>query len=516
MAKQFIDALVDNLNTGAGAPSDRAKLKKPVRYLAGRPLYAMTKAGVMGGTIAVSKSAGSGTTTSMTSRTRHKVPQGWSVSDIQVAYQNARLDSTAELDGENDISINSALEYASVAYQLSFRGGFPTMIKPGLNVLSDPGLGVQFPAGAIVYTRDYVSVVSGTYPLGRTASGNASEGTNGNNGADTSQSTGSMSTGGVPLFGPLAIIGIPSSPDARAGFIVGDSIPAGAGEVNGGDADGNFGWAERALSDKMGWATCTRSNYTFAYHAVSSRRSLAYGSAYATTSLCTLGINDVRAGVSLAVLQANALSLWTKLASSGAAVIQSTLTPNTSSTDGWTTTAGQTVVDGSQNTVRVNFNNWLRAGAPIVAGVAVAVGTSGALLAGQSGHPLYTYWDIADYFETSRDSGIYKVDPVARAVTDGAITTGTTTFTSATASFTSADVGTSIYIPGAGAAGAALVTQIRSLTNSTTVTLANAASTTVSGAAVKMGGITADGLHPATKGHAGCAVAQAANVDAMP
>ena len=61
-----------------------------------------------------------------------------------------------------------------------------------------------------------------------------------------------------------------------------------------------------------------------------------------------------------------------------------------------------------------------------------------------------------------------------KQVLDG-VTNSTTTFTSATANFTQADVGKAIRLPRAGAAGHALVTTIASVSNSTTVILANSA-----------------------------------------
>ncbi len=54
-------------------------------------------------------------------------------------------------------------------------------------------------------------------------------------------------------------------------------------------------------------------------------------------------------------------------------------------------------------------------------------------------------------------------------------------------SFTSADIGKSFYLQGAGAAGASLSSTIASVTNSTTVVLANMASTTVSGSGAVYG-----------------------------
>jgi len=70
----------------------------------------------------------------------------------------------------------------------------------------------------------------------------------------------------------------------------------------------------------------------------------------------------------------------------------------------------------------------------------------------------------------------------AKVIYDGAITTATATFTSATAVFISGDVGKAITVAGAGAAAAQLTTTITGFTNSSTVTLATTAGTTVSGA----------------------------------
>lgn len=73
---------------------------------------------------------------------------------------------------------------------------------------------------------------------------------------------------------------------------------------------------------------------------------------------------------------------------------------------------------------------------------------------------------------------------ISRSLSDGVATASSTTFTSATAAFSSlGDVGQTISIVGAGASGATLTTTIASITNSTTVVLATAATTSVSGAA---------------------------------
>jgi len=74
-----------------------------------------------------------------------------------------------------------------------------------------------------------------------------------------------------------------------------------------------------------------------------------------------------------------------------------------------------------------------------------------------------------------------------RTVIDGAITTGTENLSSATADFTSADIGSTVIVEGAGVAGAALVTTVASITSTTVAVLAAAAGTTVTGAQTSVG-----------------------------
>jgi hypothetical protein len=76
------------------------------------------------------------------------------------------------------------------------------------------------------------------------------------------------------------------------------------------------------------------------------------------------------------------------------------------------------------------------------------------------------------------------VSNAANTYTDGAITAATTTLTSNTAFFSTADVGLQVQINGAGPAGGNLTTFIGAFTNPTTVTVSAAASTTVSGATI--------------------------------
>lgn len=81
------------------------------------------------------------------------------------------------------------------------------------------------------------------------------------------------------------------------------------------------------------------------------------------------------------------------------------------------------------------------------------------------------------YFKDIRETQVQD-----RSGTDGAITTGTNAFSSASAGFTADDVGKTITVNGAGAAGATLVTTIAAYVSATAVTLSANAGTTVAAA----------------------------------
>jgi len=131
------------------------------------------------------------------------------------------------------------------------------------------------------------------------------------------------------------------------------------------------------------------------------------------------------------------------------------------------------------------------------------------LLAGQAGHPLTGYYEIADLVETSRNSGIWKATTV-RTVTDAAMTTGgARQITSATANFTAADTGRMVALSGAGSGGSTYYGVIRAggdATNAYISTLYPAASVAVTGATMRIvDAYTEDGVHPSYLGHAAMA-----------
>ncbi|WP_295525523.1 SGNH/GDSL hydrolase family protein, partial [Novosphingobium sp. Chol11] len=322
-----------------------------------------------------------------TYRNRHTIAGSAIVFGLRVGFANWGLQSSGEVDNGNAISVKAAIEYNGVSYPLFFNGANTVTIQPGAEVVADE-FGLELPGGASFFTRIYVSVASigQTWPLGRIQSGGLSEGRT--DGSDLTASTGGLATGGGNAYGPSMIFGQTRSPLAST-LIIGDSIAAGVGERSA-DCDGSgfAGYVERALASNAPWISATRSSIKLSDFNTAHWRRMRDVRSLVSNVICELGINDIKSASSLATLQAAAISVWTASGAGGASVWQTTITPETTSTNGWVTTAAQTITNAGQNSVRTSYNDWLRGGAPMSAGAAVAVGTPGGLLAGQVGHPL--------------------------------------------------------------------------------------------------------------------------------
>lgn len=100
-----------------------------------------------------------------------------------------------------------------------------------------------------------------------------------------------------------------------------------------------------------------------------------------------------------------AIRTWAHYASLGVPVWQTTTTPNTSGP--WDRL--DTQVPATSTPDRIGWNTWLRDGAPILDG-APAPGIPAAVRVGQVGHPLAGVLELADALESSRNSGLWRVD----------------------------------------------------------------------------------------------------------
>jgi hypothetical protein len=329
---------------------------------------------------------------------------------VRLAFSNWHSGTgNTEQDAPNAITVRAAVEpFGNVIMPVTFNGARSVVIQPGATVLSDP-LGVDIPKGTTFFTRTFVQVAAGEkFPRGGYITASNGEGQNYASpvGADLT-ATGSASLTGVGMnvrvFGPSMILGRVKDPGKPVIAVVGDSIAQGA-------ADNDRGYIERALGDSYSFQKVAFPGEALAGWIGNAgltryRRSSLLVQASITHAVSEYGVNNLTS----ATIKVDTLAMWTSLARMGVKVYHCTLTPQTTSTDGFATVANQTLLkSAAEETRRKEFNAWLRDGAPIVAGAPVAPGTAGALRSGAAGHPLTAWFEIADLAESARDSGKWK------------------------------------------------------------------------------------------------------------
>lgn len=426
--------------------------------------------------------------------------------------------STAyDTDPSGPISFNASLRVVSSSnpgtvtgtiYRLTFGGRTTATLDPGGRITADV-LGISVALGDVVAVRTYLS--SGTAYAPRITYGppNVTGWGGFTTTTDlTAPGSAAISSSFGGYYGPAALLGN-ATPAAKSVLFLGDSEGIGAFDTAywTRPALGFGGFAIRALSGAAGLINAAISGDQASWFAGTngSFRRLS-NAARCNSAIIQYGANDIfNNSETAAALEGYNLNIATDLRQLGIAkVFLTTLTPRTTSTDSWATTTNQTTVTGE--TQRVAYNTWVRAGCPVNATTlaAVAVGTSGALLAGSFGHPITGFFDIATTVESSLNSG--KWLPCNRVAT-GSITSATITLTSSTANFNSTnqesggDTGTSIALFGAGASGAPLYANLGIIGSVNLAYLDEVGATTVSNTQLNIGIMTLDGAHPSTHGH---------------
>lgn len=453
---------------------------------------------------------GSNNAPSMTTPQTSEIPHvvGFNTQELRFVYTNAYTDVTTQLDadGTSTLTVNASVRIGSTIYRITFNGRTSATIDPGGCVVSDP-LPAALTKGTVFYSRTWVSGTQWYWNLANYAGGTAQAGGRVLTTDLTAPGSAAISPSAGYFYGPAAILGVPNANERFISVIgVGDSILAGLLDMGlfGSIAQvnplvfGAGGYMNRAMRGQAGFVNAGISSDRAAQFVTlgGSFRRLVLSSA-ATHMVCEYGRNDIIDTV--ANVQASLIAVWLLGARRGLKVFQTTITPRTVSTDGWTSTAGQTPHDGPTQARLVQLNDWLRAGAPISSSlVPVSIGTPNALIAGNDNHPLSSYSsgtpviEVADRIESARNSGLWKVEN-ARAVTLST-TAGSQTVTGT--GFTAGDVGKVVYIPGAGASGADLITTVDAFISATQITTKVAAATAVTNGQGRLAnGMTTDGIH---------------------
>lgn len=362
----------------------------------------------------VNAQAGSivGTTTGETLEQNHKILAN--CDDITIAFSNSY--GGGRFVAANTIYVRAAVrDNAGYWHRCTFNGGQSEVtLLPGVTLRCDP-VGIGFSNGDRALTRTFVRVanVGELVPCGAVTQ--PSPYNEGVVSGDHTLDAAAVTSDGNYHYGPAGIFAEVTDAACVVG-IYGDSISGGQNDSNA-NAD-RVGWVLRALADQWPYLQLSVPGDAAAGFKppvtsgpVTTRKPRIVLAGGVTHALHPIGTNDLGGGT-YAQLQDSELRVWRASKMRNQKTIAFTIMPSgVTSTDSFATLVNQTV-SATSATIRVPYNNWLRAGAPVdpTTGAAVAIGTAGALLAGQVGHPLDVWIELADLAESSRDSGKWRVD----------------------------------------------------------------------------------------------------------
>jgi lysophospholipase L1-like esterase len=349
-----------------------------------------------------------GTDVDVTYRSMHEVLCGFS--SLVLMYGNFYNDG--RITGLSSYTINVSVDVDGVTYPVFFDNGQThKVVPPGGRVLSDE-LQVYVPdvlegLKPRVLVRTHVVVKDGEkYPVGLTLAGGSNAGEGIMPGDST---TGTFtSTTPNPLYGltPLAIYGKPtvSAKRFKTVGLCGDSISVGAGRTLGpidGRPAGEVGFMQiGAMRAGWGYISIGMNGQRASDFANPSRRiNQVHMVKDCDLVIVEYGTNDLNAGRTFEQIWADLLTIHQAYWAMGIQTVQTTVAPRTNSTDGWSTLEGQTPAHvnttGGSSSTRSRLNDRIRHNTVGIRCI-----------------------EIADIWESSRNSGHWKVSP-AKFTGDG-------------------------------------------------------------------------------------------------
>lgn len=421
------------------------------------------------------------------SRSRHIAMDN--ISAIQLAFSGWYVGAGGEVAVGANITYTASIEFpVGVAItRLTFTGSPSGVCTPLTTLYTDlVNLPSFIPRGQSFFVRMYATTTGGipfsqavglNTPTGSVpASGewwNLSAGAvTDDTGTINNQNNTVAANAGMQV--PLALIGYTTRDSV---LITGDSRTIGPQlQENVCNAVGDTGNVARSAGRQLAYCGVGAGGEQMAGVASGSQFSqrLLLG-AYCTHVICAYGVNDFYTGGLSAATTLTNLATFAAMFNPAKPFIACTVEPNTTSTNGWGDVAGQAQVSAPANTQRILYNDGLRRGNYVT--------------------PIVRTADNASAVESGINSGTWA--PAERSATDCSINSGQAVLGSTSlAQFTPDDVGKYVSVVGAGAAGAALVTYIKTYTSATSVILnANAGTTVGPTATAYIGTPTSDGIH---------------------
>jgi lysophospholipase L1-like esterase len=324
------------------------------------------------------------------------------ISNLQLVFVNRYLSAVGTSSAGGAFSLKMFIEYpANTFTAVLFSGSGTVAVTAGARIRSDVVAGLTIPAGSKFWVRTVLSVGSAiSMPVMELNAGSNVLGLDdGNVAADQGNSGTISATTGINTFGPCAIIGTVNATAARSFLIVGDSLAWGQGDDSGVGAQDSSGFLQRMLGRLgypcMTWAKGGQQAADVAPITATLNADTASTLMSFTDVILQHGVNDLRLSRTRAQIEADLATIAATASITGKRIWKTTITPRSTSTDSWATTANQTAqVDGNMADLNP-LNADIRAGLANMTNVIEA----------------------ADAAMSARDSGIHKAPPAG--TTDG-------------------------------------------------------------------------------------------------
>jgi hypothetical protein len=288
------------------------------------------------------------------------------------------------------------------------------------------------------------------------------------------------------VYEPAFVRGDVAAANARSMYIMSDSKNAeGTSDVVSYGPRGGHGMVQRTCDKLMipyminGRATATATNMISSAQKYHAKLFAAVGVSHAHMAM---GSNDLSGSTNgFAILQRFESVMATIPAQTVVGV--NTLQPGAISTDAFTTLEGQTTETLARRNARLYINQEIRKKTGLTAFLA-------------NGY----IFDEEDFISTGRNTGLQKLPPNNRILPASATMAASSNELNVVgANFTVADVGTGVFVVGAGASGTDLRTFIQSVVSSEKAILVLSAGTAVTGANCNIGSFSIDGTHAGTQ-----------------
>lgn len=320
------------------------------------------------------------------------------ITQIGAAFANWYCNGLTEVGAGGPCTITASIEYplGSPVTRLTFGGQTSGTAYDFSTLESDLAI-LAIPAGAQFAIREY-RIYPGNGDVVFTGfTGNSSIGPDTSAGdcyvytgaTDLTGSTGAFASTDGSSYAPAVAVFGPTNQPSYA--IIGDSIFEGYQDTPNGNL--YVGGAARSIGPTRAYTNLAKFGEMLSAVAGAStgfNQRSAIATKFSTHILCNYGVNDLFSNaVSSNYLIRNLLTLRQQFPNQW--FYQTTITPETTSTDSWATPGNQTTVSAAAETNRQQANNFLRSG---IGGVGVG-GFDGV-------------FDVTSIIETNTNTGIWK------------------------------------------------------------------------------------------------------------